>query len=427
MGPMAFGMRAFLAVGGFGLLLFATSSANAANDFRLKTGARGELCIECHEEFGEILAKRHLHTPVKERDCAGCHSPHTSKYDMMLSARSGAMCLQCHDEMDASEAKSTHQVFLEGKCDSCHDPHSSDNEMNLLQAGSALCFECHEEKVKTIRENEFEHDPVTEDCLECHNPHFSKASTKLLNEPQPALCLGCHETDDASFRRVHHNYPVEKGRCSMCHDPHGSNQAGILYNNVHKPVEERKCAECHEKPTSSAPFALKETGVALCEGCHYDMLADVLSMKQLHWPVLDERGCINCHTPHASAQEGLLKEPMLALCATCHADTVARQERSQTEHPPVAEGECTECHSPHSSDNPFLTNEATIVEVCGSCHEWGVHSSHPIGEKIIDPRNGNITVQCLSCHRSHGTEYEHFLYFETTNDACVQCHENLRR
>jgi predicted CXXCH cytochrome family protein len=420
------GTKAVLALGVLGLLLIAASSASAANDFRLKPGARGKLCVECHDAFDEVLARRHLHTPVKEGDCASCHSPHTSKYEMMLSARSGAMCLECHDEMDASNATSTHQVFLEGKCDSCHDPHASDNGMNLLRSGSALCFECHDEMGKTIRENRFEHDPVTDDCLECHDPHFSAQSRKLLKAAQPTLCLDCHEVD-AGFRNAHENYPVEKGRCSSCHDPHGSNQAAILYANVHKPVDDRKCGECHARSSASAPFALKDNGMELCEGCHYDMVVDALNKKRLHWPMLDEKGCINCHAPHASGQEGLLKEPMLELCGTCHADTVARQARSETGHPPVSEGECSECHSPHSSDNIFLSREATTVELCAACHEWQRHSTHPIGEKIVDPRNGNITVQCSSCHRSHGTEYEHFLYFDTTNEMCVQCHENLRR
>jgi predicted CXXCH cytochrome family protein len=106
---------------------------------------------------------------------------------------------------------------------------------------------------------------------------------------------------------------------------------------------------------------------------------------------------------------------------------VARQARSQTEHPPIAEGACNECHSPHSSDNPFLATEATTIELCAKCHEWQSHSTHPIGEKIVDPRNANVTLQCLSCHRTHGTEYEHFLYFETTDETCIQCHSGLRR
>jgi predicted CXXCH cytochrome family protein len=118
---------------------------------------------------------------------------------------------------------------------------------------------------------------------------------------------------------------------------------------------------------------------------------------------------------------------MLIVCGECHSDTIARQERSPTEHPPIAEGECGECHSPHSSDNLFLLNESSELDLCDNCHEWQTHSTHPIGEKITDPRNENLTLQCASCHRTHGTEFRHFTYFETINDACTQCHSEYRR
>jgi len=409
------------------LALAAVSPGFAARNFRLKAGAEGKICISCHEAFEEILEKPFVHTPVAERECSGCHNPHTSRHEMLLSGEPGEICGECHDDLAPPEVRSSHEAFVEGKCASCHDPHAADNEMNLIRSGSALCFECHEELGERIVSNEFQHEPVTESCLECHNPHTSAESTKLLKSAQPALCLECHKTGKATFKQVHENYPVEKARCSSCHDPHGSNTAGILFDNVHEPVSDRECGECHSEATASSPFALKDSGFEICEGCHYDMIADTFNMNRMHWPVVDEVGCINCHAPHASAEDALLKGPMLVVCGRCHADTVARQERSQTEHPPVAEGECVECHSPHASDNLFLANESSHLELCATCHEWQAHSTHPIGEKIVDPRNPNVTLQCSSCHRAHGTEYENFRHFETTNDMCVQCHTEYRR
>jgi predicted CXXCH cytochrome family protein len=412
---------------GCALALSGASPGYAANEFKLKAGARGKSCIGCHDDFENILKKRFVHTPVAKKDCTGCHSPHTSEHAKLLSSGAGEICKECHEDLFSTEAQSSHKVFVEGKCASCHDPHAADNENNLLRSGSALCFECHEELGKKIAANEFEHDPVIESCLNCHNPHTSEQSDKLLTDSQPTLCLDCHESEDASFKQVHENYPVEKARCTFCHDPHGSSNEGILFDNVHEPVSDGECGECHVKPTASSPFALKESGFEICEGCHYDMIADVFNMKRVHWPVVDEVGCMNCHTPHASSQDAFLKAPMLVVCGSCHSDTIARQERSLTEHPPVAEGECIECHSPHASDNLFLANEESVLDLCGTCHEWQAHSTHPIGEKIVDPRNANKTLMCLSCHRTHGTEYEHFLHFETTNDMCIQCHTELRR
>jgi predicted CXXCH cytochrome family protein len=326
-----------------------------------------------------------------------------------------------------SEAKSAHKVFLEGKCISCHDPHAADNKMILIRAGSELCFECHKEMREKIAENSFAHEPVDEDCLDCHDPHASATSARLLKGGEPELCLECHEAGRSIFRTKHKSYPVERGRCTACHDPHGSSTEGILFDNVHEPVSDRKCHECHEAATASSPFAVKDSGIELCEGCHYEEVTDTFNRSRIHWPVVDDQGCINCHAPHASPEKGLLKDSALAVCGECHSDTLARQERSQTEHPPVAEGECAECHAPHSSDNLFLLQEPSELELCENCHEWQTHSTHPIGEEVGDPRNQNLTLQCSSCHRTHGTEYKHFIYYDTINESCTQCHTEYRR
>jgi DmsE family decaheme c-type cytochrome len=396
-------------------------------NYKLKKGARGDICVSCHDEFEEVLKKKFLHTPLKKGDCTGCHNPHTSNYEMLLAAESGQLCYECHDEMIPEDAKSIHEVFLEGKCVSCHDPHATDNKNILNKAGSELCFECHKDFGKTIQSYDLKHDPVEEDCLECHNPHVSVESKNLLNDAVPSLCLECHETDKPMFKKAHFRYPVKTASCTSCHNPHGSNTTAILYDNVHEPVSEGKCDECHEGTSSSKPFALKDEGSKLCEGCHYEMVVDTFNKKRVHWPLADKLGCINCHAPHASPQDAILKAPMLELCGECHSDTIARQERSATEHPPIADGECYECHSPHSSDEIFLLNESSVIDLCENCHDWESHSEHPMGKRIIDPRRENITLQCLTCHRTHGTEYEYFIYFETTNSICVQCHDKYRR
>jgi predicted CXXCH cytochrome family protein len=111
----------------------------------------------------------------------------------------------------------------------------------------------------------------------------------------------------------------------------------------------------------------------------------------------------------------------------CHADTLQRQAKSVTKHEPVMTGMCTSCHDPHSSNSQFITKEATTIELCGTCHDWMKHSTHPIGEKVRDPRNKNLTVQCLSCHRSHGTDFKNMLPFPSTSELCVECHEQFRR
>ena len=91
------------------------------------------------------------------------------------------------------------------------------------------------------------------------------------------------------------------------------------------------------------------------------------------------------------------------------------------------EGKCNACHMPHGSDNPYLFTETKDIEVCAKCHEYQKHSTHPIGQDVKDPRNANVTLDCSSCHRAHGTQYEHMFPFATYTFLCVQCHTDMRR
>lgn len=395
--------------------------------YKLKAGAAGKLCLGCHTAFKDKLAKPFVHTPLKQGDCVGCHSPHSSSHGKLLAADLSKICASCHGTMVATGAKSVHKVVAEGSCMKCHDPHSADSKFNLVKGGNDLCFTCHKEMGETIAKVKFKHNPVTKGCLTCHDPHASGKAGSLLKDSVPALCIGCHKTDRPNFAKAHMNYPVATARCTGCHDPHGSNVAGILYNNVHKPVLARMCNQCHEDAASPNPLKTKKVSYELCRGCHSDMVNATFAKNRIHWPILDKEGCLSCHNPHASKQKGLVKGDLITTCGSCHQDTIQRQEKSETKHEPIKDGKCAACHDPHASDNLYLVKQSSVIDLCGSCHDWQKHSTHPIGEKVRDPRNKNLTLQCLSCHRSHGTEYKHFIPFPTTSELCTQCHEQFKR
>lgn len=407
--------------------LFIVSLAYSQDNFKLKLGAKGKHCLDCHANFQEKIKSPFVHTPVKTGNCTGCHNPHASSHGKLLAANPSKVCSGCHTNIIPEKAMSVHKVAVEGNCVKCHDPHAAGNKFNLLKAGNDLCFDCHKDMGEKIKKVRFRHAPVSQGCISCHNPHASAKGAFLLVDSVPALCKKCHKTDTASFAKQHMNYPVANAACTTCHNPHGSDRGGILFNNVHKPVAEKMCDQCHEGPASQTPFGIKKPGYELCKGCHSSMMNETFGKNRLHWAVVGKKGCLNCHNPHASAEGSLLKGPLKVLCGECHGDTVARQERSQTKHPPIAEGMCTACHSPHSSENDFLFNQSSILELCGSCHDWQKHATHPIGEKVRDPRNKNLSVECLSCHRSHGTENKFFIYFPVISEMCTQCHTQYKR
>jgi DmsE family decaheme c-type cytochrome len=420
--------------------------AYGQNKFKLKPGAQGKLCLECHDNFNEKLKDPFIHTPVKAGDCSECHNPHTASHGKLLDQDRDKICFKCHEGILSKNLKSTHKVVMEGNCVKCHDPHASKNKFVLLKAGNELCFDCHKNIGNAVTKAKFKHNPVEKGCVNCHDPHGSNKAKNLLKNDPVALCTGCHKTDQPAFSKQHMNYPVAKSDCSSCHDAHGSNRAGILFDNVHQPVANKICTQCHEAATSSDPLKVKRGGFELCRGCHSKMMNEIFDKNRIHWPVVDKVGCLNCHEPHASKQKKLLMGDMKILCGKCHIDTVALQgklAKKQKEedaaaakvaaikgmitHSPIQEGNCEACHSSHASDSVFLLKGSSIVETCGACHDWAKHTSHPVGEKIRDPRNKNLAVQCLTCHVSHGTGYRYLIPFPTVTDLCVQCHKQYKK
>jgi predicted CXXCH cytochrome family protein len=271
------------------------------------------------------------------------------------------------------------------------------------------------------------HGPVEQNCLGCHTPHASTTAPSLLTKPPPALCVGCHSPSQPGFGKAHLGYPVAQSNCLSCHDPHGSTNKGILWASVHAPVQNKQCVQCHGAPPATGPIAVKRTAPELCRGCHNALFVEIDGKRRVHAPVLERSSCANCHAPHASKTAGLLLAPQKQLCGKCHADSVARQTKSLVKHPPVDEGQCSTCHAPHAADQTFLFEQANVIELCGACHDWQNHTAHPLGDKAIDKRNPNLTVNCLSCHRSHGTAFTSFAHYDTKGELCTQCHIELAR
>jgi predicted CXXCH cytochrome family protein len=406
------------------LVLVAAVSPCLATDpakAKLKPGATGKVCLGCHVDFAEKIALPHVHTPVRAGDCADCHDPHASDHGKLLAAEPNEICIGCHAGIVPEGAKSAHDAVVAGQCTTCHDPHASTHPNNLREEGNALCLGCHKDLSQQVAGATHKHPPVEKSCLTCHSPHASKDAPALLARSVPALCVTCHDPRGAAFARGHSGYAVGGANCVSCHDPHGSSNDGLLWATVHPPVARRMCGQCHAEPGAAAGLTPRRSGSDLCRTCHAEVLNESLAKKHVHGPLLDDQACEHCHTPHASANAALLTEPPGELCGSCHTDAVQRHARSKSKHEPIAEGLCTTCHSPHGSDEPFLL-AAPTTELCGACHDWKQHRAHPMGADVIDPRNRNLSVDCLSCHRAHGTPEDHLAFYEPRKELCMQCH-----
>ncbi|KPJ77529.1 MAG: hypothetical protein AMJ54_07915 [Deltaproteobacteria bacterium SG8_13] len=426
----------------FAILLLALCALPAAaasttkQDFKLRAGARGEACLTCHTDFAEKMEQTHLHPLVKAKDCTSCHQSHASSHEGLLTAAPTRLCLECHAEILPKEFNSAHSIVVTGNCQQCHDSHGSAYPSILTQEGDRVCFECHADIGQKTQNARFKHEPVDMEkgCLNCHRPHASEKQNHLLKAAPPTLCLDCHRTNEARFKRKHNNYRVDDFACSDCHSPHGSDRRGIIYETAHAPLAEGNCAACHNPPGSARQTTLKKQGMQLCRQCHERWIDRQTGNNRVHWPMLTENGCNTCHTPHASREEKLVRGTPVQVCGKCHADTVALQERSKKGRKdeklcePVRQGQCNRCHAPHGGRQVLLFETSSSIELCGRCHEWQTHSTHPIGETVIDTRNKNLTLDCLSCHRGCGTaDNPMMLSFATTYDLCVSCHVDRRR
>jgi DmsE family decaheme c-type cytochrome len=94
----------------------------------------------------------------------------------------------------------------------------------MIKADTAnlLCYKCHADKRGPFL---WEHPPVEENCLTCHNPHGTKAA-KLLTEKVPNLCQDCHD------EQRHPGVPYDANNTFI-----GTSPSNKLYA--------RACLNCH--------------------------------------------------------------------------------------------------------------------------------------------------------------------------------------
>jgi len=209
----------------------------------LSPADQNALCLQCHARGKQILWAGSPHE-TRDVTCVTCHAihgPHADKaqiklvkperYDsrgQALDAVEYDLCGQCHQVKAMQFGRSSHMPTTargEGgriTCGSCHNPHGTTTE-KLIAAVSIneSCTTCHADKRGPFL---WEHAPVLENCLNCHQAHGSN-NPPLLKVRQPRLCETCH----AGGRHNAQTYPMNDRRafnrsCVNCHlNIHGSN------------------------------------------------------------------------------------------------------------------------------------------------------------------------------------------------------------
>lgn len=397
-------------------LLAASPFAPRENAVASGTNAEDPDCLRCHAKIQEAVKRPVPHKPAADGDCTGCHSPHASRHENLLTARERALCNVCHRERVAEFMKgSVHTPVKQGECTACHEVHGSLNAGLLAREGNELCLGCHKQHAERQKSTSV-HDPfVNGACLDCHKAHNSAVKNQLI-APQDRMCQVCHPAEEQKYVDAHNGIPIKGTQCTKCHDPHASTNKKLLRKVAHVPFADGSCDMCHlvDSPT---PQVVRATGGKLCAACHRDTPRH--DDKVVHKPVA-ERNCNACHVPHASDNKGLLASPAPELCSSCHADLVERGQRSKSVHPLKTEkATCTSCHAPHSSNEEHLLLNGPI-RTCVTCHQTATHG-HPLGEDRLDPRTQK-PITCVTCHDPHGTQFSYSLRGDQSRGLCVECH-----
>lgn len=270
---------------------------------------------------GADLKVASAHAAFESGDCSLCHQSADARNPGPVNGAVNDLCLGCHDDFkDILARKSTHAAAT-ASCSNCHNPHNSTQPKLLVDEVGVGCLSCHEKVRDQVNHSQIKHDAVTTGakCLNCHNPHGSHVEHLLTQLPMNQ-CLGCHDKDDVTDHtgrkltnikqlladNPRQHSPVASGDCSSCHNPHGFDNFRLLNQ---------------EYPASFyAAFEIKN--YALCFECHEErMITDPETTTQtkfrdgrrnLHYVHVNkaERGrtCRACHEVHAAKQKALLRE-----------------------------------------------------------------------------------------------------------------------
>lgn len=209
-------------------------------------------CLACHQSKNTISFESTVHYN-EGVDCISCHKMHGKTEKKLLKEKEVVLCSSCHSDVKSKFYYTSHHPIKEGNftCSTCHEVHS-DTKMLLKGEGekNELCLSCHRKYQGPFV---FEHAPVVEDCLNCHDAHGSIANN-LLKQNEPFVCLQCHEahfhalrawgTFDVKFKGVLDPYQtngtidgtdVTPNQVTVKGTDHGFQKAFLT-----------KCTQCHK-------------------------------------------------------------------------------------------------------------------------------------------------------------------------------------
>lgn len=255
--------------------------------------------------------------------------------------------------------------------------------------------------------------PAPDECAACHEDVVKGFNTTVHGKTfeaganKSANCLSCHIGAQEHAASGGEKKPVslKKGDqatapCLTCHEGRGQ---AHWQGSAHQ-LAGLACASCHDvhkdhggTPEKKATIAGPGAITLKCLECHGQQRA-ALHQRSSH-PMRDgQMECSSCHNPHGTSGERLLRQASInELCYSCHQNL---RGPFLWEHSPVRE-DCLTCHRAHGSNYPQLL-QARVTQLCQSCHQQGRHQT------IAGVPNSiwNSSNSCVQCHSQvHGSNH----------------------
>jgi len=194
---------------------------------------RSEACLTCHSKDSTRHMWQGSAHQMHDVACTSCHQIHAGIDKVRDKRTQQEVCFACHKEQRAQVNKQSHHPIIEGKvaCSDCYNVHGSVGP-KLMKRKNVVetCYACHMEKRGPFVHN---HQPVNDDCTNCHMPHGTVADNLLKARP-PLVCYQCHSGHGTPgiagiapgiTTSAKANTNIEQARgCLNCHtEIHGSN------------------------------------------------------------------------------------------------------------------------------------------------------------------------------------------------------------
>ncbi len=256
-------------------------------------------CVQCHNphQSNEAhLMQRFTHVPFDSGSCDTCHQPAQDGKVVLTQSDVNAICVTCHSDQAEKIAKAkVPHPGAQGDCTTCHNPHAGKTPGFIQPDPVNACLACHSDQAEEFKKAHLHQPAFKQSCAICHDPHGGENVHLLRVNSVNALCLECHGPDSQpQVLESEHLITIFNGSVKLPEDYFSKNKVVVLPlkyglghpvsghpvsdvmdpNNITKVYEKLNCLSCHQPHASAEPDLLvhdQTNNTAFCSTCHKNL------------------------------------------------------------------------------------------------------------------------------------------------------------